>query len=232
MQIISRSEAKRLGLKRYFTGNPCCHGHVCERHVSSFGCIGCIDREKMRQRASQWFRDNTQRHKEYAKLDHVKNKERNNKRSRDWSQANKERHRENGRSWRAKNQEKAKTASLMWRTKNPDKHREIRRSWTQRNPDKVQNFVRMRRARKAAAEGSFSHEAIKEINRLQNGRCAYCRISMKGKYQVDHIVPISRGGTNFPNNLQLVCSKYANGCNQRKGNKDPIEYAQSLGLLL
>jgi hypothetical protein len=31
---ISRKEAKEKGLKKYFLGNPCVHGHVCEHYVT------------------------------------------------------------------------------------------------------------------------------------------------------------------------------------------------------
>ena len=36
-----REEARRQGLKRYFTGKPCKHGHVCERIVSDGSCVEC-----------------------------------------------------------------------------------------------------------------------------------------------------------------------------------------------
>jgi hypothetical protein len=32
---IGRDEAKALGLKRFFTGKPCKHGHVAERGLST-----------------------------------------------------------------------------------------------------------------------------------------------------------------------------------------------------
>jgi hypothetical protein len=41
MQIISRAEAKAKGLKRYFTGKPCKHGHVAERQVFNATCVEC-----------------------------------------------------------------------------------------------------------------------------------------------------------------------------------------------
>jgi hypothetical protein len=40
-EIISRKEARALGLKRYFTGKPCCHGHVDERYVAAGLCAEC-----------------------------------------------------------------------------------------------------------------------------------------------------------------------------------------------
>ena len=41
-EISSRKEAKARGLKRYFTGKPCKHGHVCEREHSHGKCIRCL----------------------------------------------------------------------------------------------------------------------------------------------------------------------------------------------
>ena len=43
MKKISRETAVRLGLKRYFTGVPCIHGHICERLVNKRGskCVEC-----------------------------------------------------------------------------------------------------------------------------------------------------------------------------------------------
>lgn len=39
--FVSKSEAKTRGLKRYFTGKRCIHGHVSERYVSTGACVGC-----------------------------------------------------------------------------------------------------------------------------------------------------------------------------------------------
>jgi hypothetical protein len=40
-KIITRAKAKARGLKRYFTGKPCCRGHIAERHVNNWACIEC-----------------------------------------------------------------------------------------------------------------------------------------------------------------------------------------------
>ena len=39
--IILRSEAKSLELKRYFTGKPCKHGHIAERFTATGECHRC-----------------------------------------------------------------------------------------------------------------------------------------------------------------------------------------------
>jgi hypothetical protein len=41
--IISRTEARNLGLKRYFTGRPCRKGHIAERFVFTANCFQCAE---------------------------------------------------------------------------------------------------------------------------------------------------------------------------------------------
>ena len=41
MQVISRTEAKAKGLRFYFTGKPCKHGHLAERVVYNSTCVEC-----------------------------------------------------------------------------------------------------------------------------------------------------------------------------------------------
>jgi hypothetical protein len=49
--IVSRSEAEARGLKQYFTGKPCMHGHVVERRCSNGECTVCH-----RERHREWHR--------------------------------------------------------------------------------------------------------------------------------------------------------------------------------
>lgn len=46
MEIITRKQAKYLGLHRYYSGNPCVHGHTSERFVSSGYCTECYESSK------------------------------------------------------------------------------------------------------------------------------------------------------------------------------------------
>lgn len=41
MPILDRSEAKKQGLTRYYTGKPCPKGHVAWRHVCNSTCCEC-----------------------------------------------------------------------------------------------------------------------------------------------------------------------------------------------
>ena len=88
---------------------------------------------------------------------------------------------------------------------------------------------RNRRALAKAAGGTHTEADLAEIFAAQKGRCAYCKIDLtKTKKHVDHIIPLVSGGSNGRSNLQYACSD----CNVRKNAKDPIAFAQTLGLLL
>lgn len=39
--LVTVEDAKRQGLIRYFTGEPCNHGHVAERYVKGKRCVVC-----------------------------------------------------------------------------------------------------------------------------------------------------------------------------------------------
>lgn len=40
-EIIGRKEAIARGLTRYFTGKPCCRGHLAEHYARSGNCCDC-----------------------------------------------------------------------------------------------------------------------------------------------------------------------------------------------
>lgn len=58
-QIITRAEAKALGLKRYFTGKPCKRGHVAERYSNDQSCVSCKaeDRAANKEQNAAYFRE-------------------------------------------------------------------------------------------------------------------------------------------------------------------------------
>lgn len=49
MVKISRGQALRLGLPRYYTANLCANGHDSERHSSNGKCVVC-HRDKVKLR--------------------------------------------------------------------------------------------------------------------------------------------------------------------------------------
>jgi hypothetical protein len=50
--VIDRDEARARGLKWYFTGQPCRHGHTVDRLVSNNRCRACNNLENANYRAA------------------------------------------------------------------------------------------------------------------------------------------------------------------------------------
>lgn len=83
-------------------------------------------------------------------------------------------------------------------------------------------YNRNRRARLAGAPGTHTREDILKLFDNQDGLCnnPACKVGLVQGYHVDHMVPVSRGGSNDPGNLQLLCRS----CNDSKGTKTPEEW--------
>lgn len=54
--------------------------------------------------------------------------------------------------------------------------------------------------------------------------CTYCATT-DGPFDFDHILPISKGGTNDPSNLTLACAS----CNRSKGGRTLVEWMRARG---
>lgn len=115
-----------------------------------------------------------------------------------------------------------------WVDQNRDRVNELGCLWAKRNPEKHAMRSRLRRARKRNAEGEHSIEEIKELLSKQKYKCASCFASLRKSYEVDHVIPLSKGGCNMITNIQLLCVS----CNRRKNAKDPFRWALENGRLL
>jgi 5-methylcytosine-specific restriction endonuclease McrA len=162
---LAKSEARVAGLKHYFTGIPCKHGHVSKRFLSNGQCVECVN---------------------------------------------------------------------TWTQQNPDKYNASRDRWGKNNPEKIRTVSRnnqhRRRCLKRGNGGSYTQDQIDSLLQKQNGRCANsaCRKAFRKKYEIDHILPLSKGGSNDITNIQLLCRP----CNRRKSAKAPLKWARENGLLL
>lgn len=127
----------------------------------------------------------------------------------------------------AENTEREKLRVRKYRQKNPEKIRQYAREYAKKNPELVSSFTRQRRALKIGAEGRHTADEIRQLIRKQRGKCACCRKRMSPP-SIDHIQPLSRGGSNDILNIQMLCRS----CNSRKHAKDPIAFMQERGFLL
>jgi len=101
--------------------------------------------------------------------------------------------------------------SKQWRKMNPQKHKAAehrRRAYKQNTPVDQRAFDE---------QAQLKH---------QKHRCYYCG-GLLVKYHIDHIIPLSRGGGDNPENKVLACPQ----CNQSKGSKLPHEWTKGGRLL-
>jgi 5-methylcytosine-specific restriction endonuclease McrA len=118
-------------------------------------------------------------------------------------------------------------ANAAWRVKNADHVRATSSIWKGANKERLSALKRSYKARKRGAEGSHTGSDIQKLYALQRGKCVCCAVSLKSGYHVDHVMPLSLGGSNWPSNLQLLCPR----CNLRKSAKHPSDFAHEIGRL-
>lgn len=133
-----------------------------------------------------------------------------------------------GKKWRERNRERMTAIRKRWVDNNKKGFAAMVRAWEQKNRDAKNSHGRNYQARKKNAKGSHSKSDITLLLQYQKGKCAVCRDALGGTFDVDHVVPLSRGGENDKYNLQLLCVT----CNRTKNKQDPILFMQKRGYLL
>lgn len=164
---------------------------------------------RMRDGLDSWCKDC---HSEYRKQRYVNNREHELARNRRWEIANPDKVKEKWQRRYAKHGHAMRAAARAWNEANPDRKRELWNDWARRNPDKVRELWTRRRARHAAASGTASAEAIHQRFAFYGFRCWMCGDEAEA---IDHVIALSRGGSNWPANLRPACRR----CNSRKGNR-------------
>ena len=93
----------------------------------------------------------------------------------------------------------------QYRQKNRERLNKLAANWAKQNRP-YRNFLQQKRR----AAGSLTYEEWKEL--IENAKeCANC--GSAHNLQVDHIIPIAKGGRTDASNLQVLCSP----CNSSKG---------------
>lgn len=184
--------------------------------------------EKNLQIKRDYYHQNSEKCSAYRKQHYQLNKEHVSAVNKSWRERNLERVKENAKRYADENAEAIKEKARIYREANRESIRERRRLSYQKDKTKAYSDRHIYRARKNNAGGKFTMDQIGELAERQKYRCVVCKGSIRKKYHIDHIVPLSRGGTNYIENIQLLCPE----CNLQKGAKDPVEFMQSRGFLL
>lgn len=214
--IVTCPEARALGLKRYFSGSRCRRmGHLSQRFTSTGNCVTCV---------AIAVAAHAKAHPEQGLARTKRYQEAHPERPLAYRTANREKINQRGKEWKQANPDKVRANTRKWHAANPH----VVKEWRRKNPEAWRAQVQTRHARMANAEGRHTADELSALLRQQNWRCGYCQKSIRKKYTVDHIQPLSRGGTNWITNIQLLCQS----CNSAKQDTDPIEYARRIGLLI
>lgn len=83
--------------------------------------------------------------------------------------------------------------------------RDATKAWKRSHPDAVKNHLRNRYARKKSAAGRCTSRQITARIQYYSGKCWIPGCGKEGT-QVDHVIPLARGGTHWPSNLRPVCA--------------------------
>ena len=162
------------------------------------------------------------RHAESCREWREKNREKSRETTRQWKKDNPERSLEHAKKYREKNRERACEASRKWRMENPERAHEMAKKWREENPDRVRELMQFNRelyrARKRCAPGAdyTTSELVDARWDYYGGQCYLCGGEADS---IDHVIPLSKGGTHWPANLRPACMK----CNALKHNIWPYD---------
>ena len=120
-------------------------------------------------------------------------------------------------------------ANLAYKAKNRETHRAANREYA-RTHDRREYFRKWRKTpagrayelNKRLGRKTIDAQTVELVIEKSNGQCSYCSTEftydnyLTSTYAtIDHIIPVSKNGTNDVDNLCLCCRR----CNCSKGNK-------------
>jgi 5-methylcytosine-specific restriction endonuclease McrA len=118
--------------------------------------------------------------------------------------------------WYAEHPDRAAEMRREERQRNADRRKAYNRAYREAHPDLYRNAYNNRRARLKGNGGTHTVVEWAAVKAAQDYTCPHCR---KREPEItltrDHIIPLSKGGTNDIGNVQGLCAL----CNSRKSAK-------------
>lgn len=163
---------------------------------------------------------NRERTSAYSRAYYVANREHLRELRHAWYIQNRDRHNEKSLKRYAENREQELENKRKWYVRNRSEHIKKALAWRAGVPGRGAEYARRRRAQKSGAEGNHTANDVKQQYENQRGKCYYCHKKVGNDYHVDHVIPLSRGGSNGPENIVIACPT----CNCSKNDKLPHEW--------
>jgi len=152
------------------------------------------------QAFAEWRVENIEKRREYQREWYAKNPGAKQRHDRDY-------HRRHADTIRAR--------VARWQSENDERYRERQRMWREAHPEHVRNHSLTRRARERDAPGRATVDQIAARVIYFGGKCWMCGAPWE---HIDHVKPLSRGGSHWPANLRPACA----ACNQSKRDEWPF----------
>ena len=118
-------------------------------------------------------------------------------------------------SWTADNEEKVAALKLAYYERKREDVIARSKKWAESNPEKVRqaktNNLRKRRAARHASRENFTVREFKELCESYGNKCLACG-DTEAVLEADHVVPLTRGGSDTISNIQPLCGS----CNRKK----------------
>ena len=176
------------------------HSEFSKDSRSSSGLLSRC-KECMREYKRNWSKNNPEKVVKYSK---------------NWSKNNPEKRKESANNWYYRNKESENYKSKLRARENKEKIAIRKKHWAKNNPEKIRAQTERRRIRKLQNKEYLITE--KEYKKLYLQPCVYC--GSKKRITMDHVIPISRGGTHGIGNLVPACLS----CNSSKRDKTIMEW--------
>lgn len=218
--IITKASAIEQGLKRYFTGVPCIHGHISQRLTArGSGCVTCLNIRQLKYHTiTNRKKGVKERVPNVARLEAIKEGK-----TRFWS----DKPCPVGHvGWRSvKKGLCIECKNIKRRSKAPP--RQILTPEEKKERRRLQYKTKSANRRKQGG-GKLKWAEVKKLLEVQKYKCMNCGACIKKKSHADHIVPVAMGGKSVISNMQMLCPP----CNIRKSDKHPVDWAMENGRLV
>lgn len=213
------------------------HHYYCKKCIAA---RQTTTTERKREYNRAYHKAHAEERREYNRTYQAANVEKIRELKRAYREANADAIREYNRAYHEANRDKIAERIRTQRAANPEKQRERMKAWRDANPDKIREYSRLyyssemnktrytanpdlyavgthrRRAKRYGATGSFTIQQLRAMRKAQDGICIYCQIQHSPYHlTIDHIIPMSRGGSNDISNISLACRT----CNFSKNDK-------------
>jgi len=173
------------------------------------------------ERTKRWREKNPERAKEIQERYTQNHPGKRQEISRNFYHRNAESEKKRSVEWRIKNLDKARAHNRKSWHKNREVNLQRKKVWNQNNKDKI---LEKEHRRRALVNNCTTYKITKkDLRRIKRGPCMAC--GSTESIQMDHIIPLSRGGSHGIGNLQPLCKP----CNISKNARFMTEWRKSVG---